>query len=266
MDPHDNFEEALDLLQLLGFNEYEARCYIGLTRMDEATSKRLSEATDVPRARVYDAIRVLEAQGLVEIQHSSPKRFRAVPIEEALDRIRNRYQARFAELHEALNTIEPLDPIEEAPTQQVWSVTGREAIEAWVVQLLEVASVEVVLALGDESVLTEPFAETLRGVGGHVDLVIYAPTEAMCDRVRGIVPFAKTGFAGPPWFRGSIDHGGAPLGRILVCDQSASLISSLDETEGERAVIAQGQKNPLVSLVRQLMVDDGFIAAPESSA
>ena len=53
--------EAVGLLQQLGLKEYEARCFVGLSQLSSGTAKQLSESTEVPRTRVYDAIRVLEA-------------------------------------------------------------------------------------------------------------------------------------------------------------------------------------------------------------
>ena len=85
MSTDDTVDEAIEVLQQLGLKEYEAKCFVGLSRLSTGTAKQISEITDVPRTRVYDAIRVLEAQGLVEIQHSSPQQFRAVPLAEATD-------------------------------------------------------------------------------------------------------------------------------------------------------------------------------------
>lgn len=265
MNPTENRDEALDLLQLLGLSEYEARCYVGLTQVEAATSKTLSEVTEVPRTRVYDAIRVLEAQGLVEVQHTSPKRFRAVPVQEAIDRIRNRYQARFAELQEALNTLETLESKDETHTQQVWSVSGREAVEFRAIQLVNDASAEVVLALGEESLLTDAFAKVLTEAGENVQLVIYTPTEALRDRVQGIVPVSATVLPGLKRLHDpTITGAQAVLGRILVIDQATSLISSIDlDTNGEQAIFSQGPKTPLVLLISQLLAEDGLFIAPE---
>jgi len=94
MDTPENVAEAIEVLQQLGLKEYEARCFVGLARLNTGTAKKLSELTEVPRTRVYDAIRILEAQGLVEIQHSSPQQFRAVPLEEATERSRDQYEER----------------------------------------------------------------------------------------------------------------------------------------------------------------------------
>ena len=90
----ENIEQAVEVLQQLGLKEYEARCFVGLSRLNTGTAKQLSELTEVPRTRVYDAIRVLESQGLVEIQHSSPQQFRAVSLDEATETLRDQYEDR----------------------------------------------------------------------------------------------------------------------------------------------------------------------------
>ncbi|WP_342764001.1 TrmB family transcriptional regulator [Halococcus hamelinensis] len=64
-------EEVIDLLQDLGLKEYEAKCFAALTRLSSGTAKEISDTAEVPRTRVYDAVRVLESSGLVEIQHGN---------------------------------------------------------------------------------------------------------------------------------------------------------------------------------------------------
>lgn len=63
--------------------------FVALTRVPNVSAREVSEAADVPRTRVYDAIRVLEAEGLVGIQHSYPERFRAVSIDGAARTVRD---------------------------------------------------------------------------------------------------------------------------------------------------------------------------------
>jgi len=82
MSASETVAEAAEVPPQLGVKEHEARCFVGLSRMESATAKQLSEMTDTPRTRVYDASRVREAQSLVKIQHSSPEQFRAVPLDE----------------------------------------------------------------------------------------------------------------------------------------------------------------------------------------
>ena len=51
------------MLQELGLREYEARCFVGLSRLPTGTAREISEVTEVPRTRVYEATRVLAAEG-----------------------------------------------------------------------------------------------------------------------------------------------------------------------------------------------------------
>ena len=41
METSANVEEAIQVLQQLGLNEYEARCFVGLTRLNTGTAKKL---------------------------------------------------------------------------------------------------------------------------------------------------------------------------------------------------------------------------------
>lgn len=107
MNGHSQRERATDLLQSLGLKEYEAKCFVALSRVDSGTAKDVSELSEVPRTRVYDAVRVLETKGLVETQHSNPQRFRAVSIEEATHTLRDEYEDRVTDLEDALHDIQP---------------------------------------------------------------------------------------------------------------------------------------------------------------
>ena len=75
MDGNSNHTKAIELLQELGLKQYEAKSFVALSRLPSGTAKEMSEVSEVPRTRIYDAIRVLESKGLVEIQHSNPQRF-----------------------------------------------------------------------------------------------------------------------------------------------------------------------------------------------
>ncbi|WP_336021844.1 TrmB family transcriptional regulator [Halobellus salinisoli] len=255
MDTTSNLEEAVEVLQQLGLKEYEARCFVGLSRLHSGTAKQLSEMTEVPRTRVYDAIRMLEAQGLVEIQHSSPQQFRAVPLEEATETLRDQYDARVERLHDALETVEIVDTDDESSVQQVWAMTGQDAIENRTNDLIREATDEIVLVVGDESLLTEDLIDTLNEVGNGVDLLIGALTETIQDRIRVAVPEATTFISGLEWLHGenaTVDE--TAIGRLLLVDRSTILVSSImPTTREERAVFGEGFGNGLVVIARRLM-------------
>ncbi len=108
MNDVSHHQQAVELLQQLGLKEYEAKCLVALSRLPKGTAKDISETSDVPRTRVYDAIRVLETKGLVEIQHSNPQQFRAVPIKEAAETLRQEYESRTDTLVEAMEKVQSL--------------------------------------------------------------------------------------------------------------------------------------------------------------
>lgn len=255
MNTPEDVEEAIEVLQQLGLKEYEARCFVGLARLNTGTAKKLSELTEVPRTRVYDAIRVLEAQGLVEIQHSSPQQFRAVPLEEATETLRDQYEERVERLHDALDTVDVVDEGDESSVQQIWAMTGRDAIENRTDQLIEKATNEVVLVIGDESLLTEGLIETLNDVGNGVELVIGTVTEPLQEQIRTSVPDATTFISGLEWLHGeNTTKDETAIGRLLLIDRSTILVSSIiPDTGKEQAIFGEGFGNGLVVIARRLM-------------
>lgn len=255
MQTNEKMEEAIEVLQQLGLKEYEARCFAGLSRLPTATAKELSEMTEVPRTRVYDAIRMLEAQGLVEIHHSSPQQFRAVPLDEATETLRDQYEGRIDRLNSALDTVEVVETDDGSPVQQVWAMTGREAIENRTNQLIGAADEEIVLVLGDESLLTDELVEDLNQIGDSVDLIIGALTESLQARIQEAIPTATTYVSGLEWLRAmEDDENDVAIGRLLLVDRSTFLVSSLMmDTRDEQAVFGEGFGNGLVVLARRLM-------------
>ncbi|PSP99721.1 transcriptional regulator [Halobacteriales archaeon QS_4_70_19] len=262
MDSPQSMEEAIDILQDLGLKEYEARCFVGLARLNRGTAKKLSRVTDVPRTRVYDAVRILEAQGLVEIEHLSPQQFRAVPLEEATETLQDKYESRVERLRDALATVETVDEEGDSPVQQIWAITGREAIENRTEQLLESSEDEVVLVIGDESLLTDDLVETLNAVDPDIELVVGTLTEQLQEEVEEAVPGATTFISGLEWLHGGdATEDETAIGRLLLVDRSRILVSSIMPDSGEeQAIFGTGFGNGLVVIARRLM-SQGLIPA-----
>jgi sugar-specific transcriptional regulator TrmB len=245
----------VEVLQQLGLKKYEAQCFVGLSQVETGTAKKLSEMTEVPRTRVYDAIRVLEAQGLVQTQHSSPQRFRAVPLDEATETLRDQYEARVERLHDALDTVKIVEEGDEEPVQQVWAMSGHDGIENRTEELIETATEEVVLVVGDESLLTEDLVDVLNQVGNGVELLIGALTEPLQEQIQTAVPDATTFISGLEWLHGEdATEDETAIGRLLLIDRSTILVSSIvPETKEEQAIFGEGFGNDLVVIARRLM-------------
>ena len=250
----DDVETAAEVLQQLGLREYEAKCFVGLTRLSSGTAKQLSEITDVPRTRVYDAIRVLEAQGLVEVQHSSPKRFRAVPLSEATNTLRDQYDQRVDRLADALASLDPVDDGNDENTpQEVWALSSPSAVESRTAELVAGADEEVVLVVGHESVSTDTLVETLTRCDDAVDVVLGGVDESLTDRLHEAVPAATTFVSELGWLDATTDDHVA-VGRLLLVDRGNILVSTVDHDGGdEHAVFGRGFRNGLVVVTRRLL-------------
>jgi sugar-specific transcriptional regulator TrmB len=256
MSESTNANEAVNLLQELGLKEYEARCFVALTTLPHGTAKAISENTAVPRTRVYDAIRVLEAQGLVEIQHSNPRQFRAVSIDEAISTLESKYENRLSELRGLLVDVEDDAPSEpDEMVHEVWSLSGSDAIDSRIESLLEEAQREVILVVSDAENLSPELLDAIDAAGDRgVDVHLGAIDPALRDTLETEHDDVDVFETGLEWLHGN--EGEATIGRLLLVDGESLLISSFDvdiEGSGEDAVFAAGLTNGIVVIARRLV-------------
>ena len=253
--------ETVNLLQDLGLKEYEARCFLALAQVPTATAKEISDRSEVPRTRVYDAIRVLEAEGLVEVQHSSPQQFRAVEVDEATATLRRKYEDRVDALESYLETVEVQDEGQElSQVQEVWSLSGHEGIETRTVDVVRDAEDEILLLVVDESLLTGELVAALNdAVDRGVDVILGGRSKPVVESVESAVPGAEVFRTELSWLEGSpADQVEVAIGRLLLVDHETLLVSSYYPEAGaeehtEQAVFAKGLGNGVVVLIRRLI-------------
>ena len=262
MKDRTNQEQAVDLLQQLGLKEYEAKSFVALTRVPHGTAKDISELSEVPRTRVYDAARVLEAKGLVEVQHTNPQQFRAVSIEEAAETLRRGYESDIDTFVEALRGLEPatLD-VDREVTHEVWALSGTTAIENRTEQLVGEAEEEVVIILGCDGVVTDGLLARLNAVHeAGVTVVVGTRNESIREKVQEALPEVKVFVSELQWLTGSVldSSHGTTITRLLLVDKNTILVSSASEIGGfederEQAVFGRGFDNGIVVIARRLM-------------
>jgi len=269
-------EQSVELLQELGLKEYEAKCFVALSRLPKATAKDISDVSEVPRTRVYDAIRVLEAKGLVEIQHSNPQQYRAVKIDEAAATLREEFESRTEELADSLAAIDAvsLDDEEEEVAHEVWSLSGESAIRNRTKSLLEDADEEIVLVVGEESKLTEDLFDQLRAAQKRGTTVLVGTvSETLRDRVVEAMPDVEVFVSELEWLSELEDDPAdtVSISQLLLVDRSAILVSTTQEAHArveqqEKAVFGKGFENGIVVIARRLMATGlGRGADPEKN-
>jgi len=269
-------EQSVELLQELGLKEYEAKCFVALSRLPKATAKDISDVSEVPRTRVYDAIRVLEAKGLVEIQHSNPQQYRAVKIDEAAATLREEFESRTEQLADSLAAIDAvsLDEDDEEVAHEVWSLSGESAIRNRTKSLLDDADDEIVLVVGEESKLTEDLFDLLRAAQDRGTTVFVGTvSDDLRDRVVEAMPDVEVFVSELEWLSELEDDptDTVSISQLLLVDRSAILVSTTQEAHArtelhEKAVFGKGFENGIVVIARRLMATGlGRGADPEKN-
>jgi len=86
-----NEEEIIRLLESIGIRGYEARAYLALIELGEATATMVASKAKIPRPRIYDVLTSLSKKGLVEVKIGRPRIYHALSPEIALNQYIKRY-------------------------------------------------------------------------------------------------------------------------------------------------------------------------------
>lgn len=257
-------KKAVDLLQELGLREYEAEAFIALTQIPNGTAREVSTISEIPRTRVYDAVESLEERGLVEIQHTSPKKFRAVSIEEAINTLRAEYESTTASLQATLEDIGPAETVSNNDVpQKVWSLAGKSAIASRLIQLIEDCENELIFFVGDEAELADSIVDELTdAIARGINVYVGALTESLNERIQTRIPGATVFTSQLDWMTPSMrSDDQTTITKLLLVDRENILVSTFDESAAQRdqyemAVLGQGSVNGFVTVVRRLISNE----------
>ena len=136
---------TVQLLQRLGFGDYEARAYLGLLRGGEPgmSGYEIARASGVPRANVYDVLPRLEERGaVVRVESPSGARYSAVPTSQLLPRLADRFNDDLSAAEKAL-----LDQGEVSNEDYSWNVAGYRSVIDHARTLVDEAESELVMAV-----------------------------------------------------------------------------------------------------------------------
>jgi sugar-specific transcriptional regulator TrmB len=99
MDP-----ELIAKLKKLGFTENEAKIYVGLLILNEATARQIHEFTHVPRTKIYSVLQRMVEKRYVKIRRGTPAYFRSTDPEQLTSRLRDEFLLYLKETLKELNS------------------------------------------------------------------------------------------------------------------------------------------------------------------
>jgi HTH-type transcriptional regulator, sugar sensing transcriptional regulator len=250
-------EEAVTALSELGLTEYEARCFVALTKLTTGTAKEISQVADIPRSRVYDTIERLERKGLVSTQQSDPREYRAIEIETACNRIREDYDSRINSAENALQQIEAPDSTED---EGVWSISNTGHVTDRITMFLDLAEESVHHLIVADEVLTDEITAGLQEATDRgVEVVIEVPSEEIRARVADAVPDANDIVVAPDLETTNPVYSEWPAQLLLIDRESvvAAAIkdSDLPDVVQETAIWTYGHDHGFAVWIRELLDD-----------
>ena len=249
--PENPRSVAIEQLEEIGLSTYAARTFVALSSLGTGTAREVSQVSDVPRTRVYDAVEELRDRGLVDVQQSTPKEFWTVSAETAGRTFERELHNRTTALQRALEELQPVDRRTEQ--RGVWTVDGQTAITQRVLEFFDGAEEEIVY-MTVEDLLTD---DLITGLGAAhdrgVSIKLAGISPAVQERIQVDVP-------GATMFESLWLWSDTPAGRLLMVDGRKILVSALvngeeakpSDPRSETAIWGQGETNSLVAVLKAI--------------
>ncbi|MEA1945498.1 MAG: helix-turn-helix domain-containing protein [Euryarchaeota archaeon] len=138
-------KNAVESLRNLGLTEYEARVYTALVKIASGTASDIHIVSGIPRSAVYGALNRLEERGVIETQSSKPMRYRAVPPENALEKLKGNF---IAESEDALASLKEIYQTQAATArgEVVWTINGVKNVSDKALEMITGAQQDVIFA------------------------------------------------------------------------------------------------------------------------
>jgi len=247
--------ETTSVLESLGFTEYEARCFVALTRLGQGTARDVAEVAGVPRPRVYDSVEHLQDRGLADVQDAQPRRFRAADPHDAVETIRREYGRRLDRLDGLLPRLRSPQSREESAG--IWVVEGNDAVSDRLAALAADATGELLVVVAVADLLTDEFLDELAAAADRgVSITLASPGAEIRDSVTATAPDADVVETWTWWEDYPIRAG--EISAILMADGEELLVSSelesdLPGVETHSAVWTDDERAPLVGVMRPLL-------------
>lgn len=135
----------IESLQQLGLTTYEAKVLIALTRYGSGTVADIHALSGIPRSAVYGVLTKLNDKGIIETQHTKPMRYRALFPNQIIDRLKVNYENA---VETSLGQLEKIyhEPDTSVEEDGVWNISGVKNVTDKIVQMLDSAKEEIILA------------------------------------------------------------------------------------------------------------------------
>ncbi|HST03502.1 MAG TPA: helix-turn-helix domain-containing protein [Chloroflexia bacterium] len=176
-------KDTAQILQRLGFGEYEAKAYMALLQRSPMTGYEIAKVSRIPRANVYNILPGLEDRGaVVRVDSPSGVKYSAVPPSELMPRLADRFNDDLVAAEQALSDVGRVPEEEE----YAWNIDNPRAVMDHARSLIDSAEHELLLAVWpQEAVALESNLSQAEARGVGITTLCQAACPQECGRCRG---------------------------------------------------------------------------------
>lgn len=159
--------QLISNLEKLGLTENEAKAYVGLVSLREATAREIHELTNVPRAKIYEILKVLAKKGFLELRQGTPTYFRAVDPKQVIAKIKDEFLDCTTETLDQLNEL----GYELPKMSPVWCIQSEWGIRNRIREILAGVKEELIVFSSNPEYLQE-FESELKKIEKTCKLIL----------------------------------------------------------------------------------------------
>jgi len=237
--------DAIDILRKFGLSDYESRVLLTLIRGGELTAREISDQSGVPRTSVYETVDSLRKRGFIELSFSKPQRFRALPVKNIVENLKEKAEENLNRLSELFESVEKKS---RERKEEIWVIQGELTMKR-LLSLIEGARKNIKMGVNR---IPEEVLEKLSDVSDRVEIEVISnpesadllkPVEERGGKVRILKP-------GKP-MRFEAIHG------VIIVDDSTSMTFFFRSGSESLGIISSGTLVQFYSYFLQNLMKKG---------
>ncbi|ADN37485.1 transcriptional regulator, TrmB [Methanolacinia petrolearia DSM 11571] len=161
-------KEIVETLAGIGFTEYEARAYIALIGLGNATAREVSSISGVPHGRIYSILRSLADKGYIFVGEGTPASYCAEKPFEVLNPLKTEMDRKISEAGDYLSEIQ----YESLPPAKMWTIRSEVGVQNRLKTLIQNAEKEIII-MSEDPKSVKRVLEDLQKVRKRVNIEIH---------------------------------------------------------------------------------------------
>ena len=160
--------DIVETLAGIGFKEYEAKAYMALIGLGNATAREISEISGVPHGRIYSVLRSLTDKGYAFVEEGTPAYYYAEKPFDVLNPLKVELDRKLSEAGEYLSEIH----YESLPPSKMWTLRNETGVQNRLKTLIQNAEKEIII-MSEEPKSVKRVLDDLRKVRKKVVIEVH---------------------------------------------------------------------------------------------